>query len=187
MDDSEHGESSHERMERYESLVEQEREYRTKKRTVLNEIGEDLADVIEEAIELKGANVDAVSTSTDGKTQTFTARLDRAALVAHISDNLPPEFTVKRVKGDGTLAIEWSRREQSPEQRATAILQAIVSEKLETDSDDLIISAPSRSEVIERATELGVSRDLAGERLQRLDDLGMVDIEGGQVFPDTDT
>jgi hypothetical protein len=37
--------------------------------------------------------------------------------------------------------------------------------------------------VIDRAGELGVPTDLAGERLQRLDDLGRVDIEEGQVFP----
>ena len=62
-----------------------------------------------------------------------------------------------------------------------------VESRLVTDADELIVSAPTRADVIDRAVELGVSRDLAGDRLQRLDDIGIVDIEDGQVFPDGDS
>lgn len=185
MDESERGESAHERMKQYESLADQEREYRGKKRSIHKDVSDDLSEIIEDAITEAGANVEVESTSTDGSTLSFGARLDRAALVAAVSDSLPSGFQVKRVRDDGTLAIEWSRRETSPEQRATAILQAIVNEELVTDADELIVSAPTESAVIDRAVELGVSQDLAGERLQRLDDVGMVDIEDGQVFPDS--
>ncbi|MEF8937762.1 hypothetical protein [Halobacteriaceae bacterium SHR40] len=178
--------SPHERMQRYEELEAKEREYRGQKRAVLEDVKTELASTVERAVDQEGANVTVDSTSRDGTVQTLTARLDRAALVAEVTDELPEGFTVKRVKDDGTLAIEWSRRKTSPEQRASAILQAIVNEELETDADELIVSAPTRSDVIERAVELGVARDLAGERLQRLDDIGLVDIEDGQVFPDSD-
>ncbi len=185
MDESEPAETPHERMQQYESLAQKEREYRTQKRDVLDDVGDTLATVVENAVETNGANVTVESTSNDGKTQTVAARLDRAALVAAVADELPEGFSVKRVRDDGTLSIEWSRRKSSPEQRASAIIQAIVNEQLVTDSDELIISAPTREEVIDRASELGVGRDLAGDRLQRLDDIGLVDIEDGQVFPDS--
>lgn len=178
--------SPHERMQRYESLEQTEREYRSEKRDVLETVKTDLAAVVESAVDEKGANVTVEATSNDGTVQTLTARLDRAALIAHVSDELPEGFTIKRVRDDGTLAIEWSRRETSPERRASAIIQAIVNEELVTDADDLIVSAPTESDVIERAGELGVSEKLASERLQRLDDIGLVDIEDGQVFPDGD-
>lgn len=179
-------ESSHERMQRYQSLEETEREYRTEKRAVMEEVKTDIAGVVESAVEKEGANVTVEATSNDGTVQTLTARLDRAALIARISDELPEGFSVKRVRDDGTLAIEWSRRKTSAEQRASAIIQAIVNEEIVTDADDLIVSAPTRSDVIQRAGELGVPEDLAGSRLQRLDDIGLVDIEDGQVFPDSD-
>lgn len=180
-------ESAHERMQRYESLAETERQYRGEKRTVLEEVRSELAAVVEAAVEREGANVTVEATSNDGTVQTLIARLDRAALIARVADELPEGFTVKRVRDDGTLAIEWSRRGMSPEQRASAIIQAIVNEQLVTDADELIVSAPTRADVIDRAVELGVSRDLAGDRLQRLDDIGIVDIEDGQVFPDGDS
>lgn len=180
---NEDGPSSHERMEQYESLAEQEREFRAEKRNVLDAVEEDLTAVVEQAIETAGANVAVEATSNDGKQQRLGARLDRAALVAQITDRLPDGFTVKRVHDDGTVTVEWSRRKSSPESRAMVILQAIVREEIVTDADELIISAPTRGEVIERAEELGVNPELAGKRLQRLDDLGHVDIEEGQVFP----
>ena len=185
MDESESEPSSHEQMERYEELAEREREFRAEKRSVLDGIGEDLATVIEGATEQTGTNVEVDATSSDGTVQRFSARLDRAALVATVCDTLPSGFAVKDVNDDGSLSIEWSRRERSPEQRATAILKAIVNEELVTDADDLIVEAPSRSAVVDRATELDVPRGLADERLDRLADLGMVEIEGGQVFPDS--
>ncbi|MXR50969.1 hypothetical protein GRX03_05015 [Halovenus sp. WSH3] len=176
-------ESSHERMQRYEQLAEREREYRAQKRTMLDDVGEELTGVVERAIAMEGANVAVESTSSDGRTQRLKATLDRAALVAAVSEQLPSGFAIKDVNDDGTLSIEWSRRETSAEQRAMVILQAIVSEEIVTDADELIVEAPTRQRVIERATELGIDEDLAGERLQRLDDLGKVDIEEGQVFP----
>lgn len=181
MDDE--GESSHERMERYEMLAEQEREYRSEKRKVLDEVGEELTGIVEGAIETAGASVVVERTSNEGKRQTLSARLDRAALVAAVTDELPDGFAVNAVNDDGTLTVEWSGREQSPGGRAMVILEAIVAEEIVTDADELITSAPSRREVIDRAETLGVPSDLAGERLQRLDDIGRVDIEEGQVFP----
>jgi endo-alpha-1,4-polygalactosaminidase (GH114 family) len=175
-----------ERMEEYERLAEQERECRSEKRSVLSGVGEELADAVERAIEATGANVAVESVSNDGTRQTLTARLDHAPLVAAVTEELPPGFTIKRITEDGELAVEWSRREKSPEQRATAILQAIVREQLETDAEEFITSAPSRESVIERAAELGVPETLAGDRLQRLEDVGMVSIEQGKVFPDSE-
>jgi hypothetical protein len=175
--------SSHERMQRYEQLAEQEREYRTEKRAMLDDVSEELTGVVERAIATEGANVAVDSTSSDGRTQRVKATLDRAALVAAVSEELPAGFAVKGINDDGTLSIEWSRRETSAEQRAMVILQAIVTEEIVTDADELIVEAPTREQVIARATELGVEEGLAGERLQRLDDIGKVDIEEGQVFP----
>jgi hypothetical protein len=175
--------SSHERMQEYEELAEREREYRAKKRVALDDVGEELTGVVERAIATAGANVTVDSTSSDGHTQRLRPRLDKAALVAAVTDELPDGFAVKSVNDDGTLSVEWSRRETSAEKRAMVILQAIVAEAVVTDADELIVEAPTRSAVVERATELGVDRELAGERLQRLDDIGKVDIEEGQVFP----
>lgn len=183
MDERDDEMSSHERMERYEELAEKEREFRSQKRTALNGVGEELTAVVEAAIEENGANVTVDSTSSDGKRQTVSARLDRAALVAAVTDELPAEFAVKTVQDDGALTIEWTRREQSAEQRAMVILEAIVTEEIVTDAEDFIVSAPTREAVIERAESLDVPSNLAGERLQRLDDIGRVDIEEGQVFP----
>lgn len=174
--------SSHERMQRYEQLAEQEREYRAQKRTMLDDVGEELTAVVERAIATERANVTVESISSDGLTQRLKPTLDRASLVATVSEQLPPGFAIKNVNDDGTLSIEWARRETSAEQRAMVILQAIVAEETITDADELIVEAPTRAAVVERAVELGVDEDLAGERLQRLDDIGKVDIEEGQVF-----
>lgn len=177
-------ESSQDRMERYESLAEQERQYRAEKESILESVGDDLTEAVEVAIEELGANVAVESTSGDGTTQTLTPRLDRAALIARILDELPPGFTVKTVNGDGTITVEWNRREEhSPEQRASTILKAIVSEHVETGADELITSVPTREAVIQRARELDVPEDLAADRLARLETLDVVDIDGGEVFP----
>lgn len=175
--------SSHERMQQYEHLAEKEREYRAEKRAVLDDVGEELTGVVERAIATEGANVVVDSTSSNGQTQRVRATLDRAALVATVSEQLPSGFALKSVNDDGTLSIEWSRRETSPEQRAMVILQAIVAEQIVTDADELIVTAPTREDVIQRAVELGIEESLAGERLQRLDDIDKLDIEEGQVFP----
>lgn len=177
-------ESSHDRMERYESLAEQEREYRTKKESVLDTVGDDLTAAVETAIDDAGAGVEVQSTANDGSTQTLRARLDRAALVARVSDELPQGFAVKRIHTDGTLTIEWNRRDEpSAGHRAQMILKAIVREEMVTDADEFITEVPSRETVIDRAVELGVDRDLASDRLDRLESLDVVDIDDDQVFP----
>ena len=79
MDDGE--ETTQERMEEYERLAEQEREYRSEKKGVLAGVGEELTAAVERAVETEGANVAVDSVSNDGTTQILTARLDRAALV----------------------------------------------------------------------------------------------------------
>lgn len=189
MDDGEETpreQTTNEQMEEYERLAAQERELRTEKREVLSDVSADLTGAVERAVALTGANVDVESVSNDGTTQRLTARLDRAALVAAVTEKLPDGFTIKRVNQDGTLSVEWSRRERSEEQRATAILQAIVREELETDAEEFITAAPSRKGVVERAVELGVPEALADKRLERLDDVGMVTIEEGHVYPDSD-
>lgn len=177
-------ETPHDQMKKYESLAEQERQYRAEKESVLDSVGDELTEAVETAIEVEGANVAVASTSGDGTTQTLTPRLDRATLVARILDELPPGFTVKHVNGDGTITVEWDRREgHSPEQRAKTILKAIVSDELEIGADDLITSVPSRKTVIQRAGELDVPEDLAADRLARLETLDIVDIDDGKVFP----
>lgn len=178
--------TSHKRMERYQSFAKQEREYRARKEEALESVGDDLTEAVETALAETGANVEVTATANDGISQTLAARLDSAALIARIMDELPPGFTVKRVNDDGTLTVEWDRREDhSPEQRATAILKAIVSERVETGSDDLIQSVPSYTQVIERATELDVKEELARKRLDRLVELDVIDIEDGYVYPDS--
>ena len=177
-------ESPHERMEEYEQLAEQEREKRAAKRTELDAVSDALTSAVEDAIDDAGASVTVTETSNDGTQQTLRARLDRAALVATVSEKLPDSFGIRRLENDGSLTIEWDRQgDHSRKRRSQAILKAIVNEELETDSDDLIVSAPSRERVVERAAELGIPESRAEDRLDRLVDLDVVDIEAGQVYP----
>ena len=46
-------------------------------------------------------------------------------------------------------------------------------------------SVPSKSAVLDRAVELGIDREAAGDRLGRLAMLDVVDIADGRVYPDT--
>lgn len=177
-------ESPHERMEQYQRLVAEEREKRAAKRDELDAVGDSLTDAVEAAIEAEGATVGVSSVSNDGTEQTLRPRLDRAALVAAVWEALPEGFGIKRVNDDGSLTVEWDRGAASTnKRRAKTILTAIVSEELETDADGLIVSAPSRTAVVERATDLGIDEETAEGRLDRLVDLDVVDIEDGQVFP----
>lgn len=176
--------SSHDQMERYEALAEQEREYRAEKDSLLEAVGDDLTAAVEAAIDRAGATVEVDSTANDGTTQTLRARLDRAALVAAVSEELPAGFAVKRIHTDGTLTVEWDRRDDpSPGQRAQIILKAIVREEIATDADELVTDVPSTERVIERAVELGVDRERAQNRLTRLESFDIVDIDDEQVFP----
>lgn len=178
------GETPHERMQAYERLADQEREIRAEKRTELDAVSDDLTSAVEDAIEEAGASVAVTSIRNDGTEQTLTARLDRAALVAAVADALPEGFAIKRLTDDGSLTVEWDRRGETGEkQRAKTILTAIVSEELETDADGLIVAAPTKERIIERAGELGVDGDLAADRLDRLVTLDVVDVEDGRVYP----
>jgi len=105
MDD---GDSAQERMEEYERLAQQEREFRAEKRTALSMVSDDLTEAVERAVEEAGTNVQVESVSGDGTQQTLTATLDRAALVAAATRELPPGFTVKQVTEDGSLLVEWA-------------------------------------------------------------------------------
>src|SRR6056297_420296 len=155
-------ETTHERMQRYEVLAEKEREFRKQKTTVLDDVGEELTDAVEQAIEGAGVAIEVDSTSRDGTHQTLRARLDRAALVAAVTTHLPDGFVVEHVNDDGTLTVQWDEREStSAGRRAAAILKAIVAEATETDSDGLIVDVATREAVLARATELGVDEELA--------------------------
>jgi len=179
-------ESAHERMVEYEELAEKERQYRRDKESVLEDIGDELSEAVETAVEDTGVSVEVTSTSRDGTHQTLRARLDRATLVAAVSDALPDGFVVEHVNDDGTLTVQWEKREMtSDSRRAAAILKAIVAEGTETDEDGLIVSVPTREGLLARATELGVEDDLAERRLAHLADLDVVDIVEGEVYPAT--
>lgn len=175
--------TARERMERYEKLAERETEYRTRKRATLDSVSADLTSAVETAMEETGANVVVESTGSNGGTQTLGVRFDRADLIAGIADELPAGFTVDSFD-DGTVTVEWTRRtDNSPQQRATTIIRAIVAEELTTDEDDLIESAPTRQEVLDRAGEFDISEELATQRLNRLRTLDILYLDDGYVYP----
>jgi hypothetical protein len=177
-------ETAHERMEQYEKLADREKEYRNRKRTTLDSVSEELTSAVETAIETTGTNVVVESTGSNGATQTLGVRFDRADLIATVADELPAGFTIDSFDDDGTLTVEWNRRtENSAQQRATTILKAIVAEELTTDEDDLIESAPTRQEVLDRAAEFNVPEELATQRLDRLRTLDILYLDDGYVYP----
>ena len=176
----------HERMARYETLASEAAERARERDAVGDEVGERLADTIAEAVAETGVNVEATERSRNGRTHRFTARLDRAALVAALTDALPPGFVVSHVNEDGSLSVEWLGSEHTPSKREHgAVLKAIVAEAIVTDADGLIESVPSRTAVLDRAEELGIDREDAADRLSRLQTLDVVDIADGRVYPDT--
>lgn len=178
--------SPHERMQEYQQLAKREREARAEKQAILEDVGTDVAETLEDAIETAGANVALRSTGNEGKSQTFEARFDRATLVASIIDDLPAGFSVKRVNSEGTISIEWERRgESSSEQRATALLKVILTEETETDADGLITDSPTMERVIDRAGEFDISPELAEKRLKRLESMDVIDIDDGIIYPDS--
>ncbi|MFD1586703.1 hypothetical protein ACFR9U_06885 [Halorientalis brevis] len=178
-------ETTHERMQRYEVLAEKEREFRKQKTTVLDDVGEELIDAVEQAIEGAGVAIEVDSTSRDGTHQTLRARLDRAALVAAVTTHLPDGFVVEHVNDDGTLTVQWDEREGVSEgRRAAAVLKAIVAEETTTDRDGLFVEVPTREQVVTRATALGIDEDLAERRLAHLSDMDVVDVVEDEVYPD---
>jgi hypothetical protein len=182
-DSADSDDTPHERMETYETLAQQETEYRRQKRATLGSVSSDLTSAVERAIEETGTNVVVESTASNGTTQTLGVRFDRADLIAQIADELPAGFTVDSFE-DGTVTVEWTRRtDGSSQQRATAIIKAVVAEELTTDEDDLIESAPTRQTVIDRAMALDIPEELATQRLNRLRTLDILEVEDGYVYP----
>lgn len=179
-------ESLHERMVRYEELAEQARARASDRDAVGDDVGDRLADTVSAAVETAGVNIEPSDQSSGGRRFRFTARLDRAALVAALTDALPAGFVVSHVNDDGSLSIEWTGDDSTPAKRERgAVLKAIIAEATVTDADGLIESVPSRAAVLERAVELGLDRDAAADRLGRLAMLDVVDIADGRVYPDT--
>ena len=176
----------HERMERYERLASEAAEARRERDETASEIGDRLAESITEAVEQEGANVVQTGQSTNGHRYHFTARLDRAALVAALTETLPEGFVVSHVNDDGTMSIEWTGSDRTPGKRERgAILKAIIAEELELGSDGLIERVPTRERVLARAVELGVEEADAVARLSRLATLDVVDLSDGHVYPDS--
>ncbi|QLH84703.1 hypothetical protein [Halosimplex pelagicum] len=175
----------HERMAEYEALATAAAERAHERDEVGAEVGDRLAASISEAVTETGVNVEAVERSRDGRRHRFTARLDRAALVAALTESLPAGFVVSHVNDDGSLSVEWTGERETPSKREHgAVLKAIVAEETAIDDDGLISSVPTRDRVIERAVELGIEESDATERLARLERLDVVDVADGRVYPD---
>lgn len=179
-------EDIHERMERYEELASRVVDATSERDAVAEEIEQSLVDAVADAVEVAGVNIAVADRSQDGRQYQFTARLDRAALVAALTDSLPAGFVVSHVNDDGSLNIEWTGTDRTPSKRRHgAVLKAIVAEATRTDGDGLIESVPPRSAVLDRAAELGIDREDAADRLGRLVTLDVIDIADGKVYPDT--
>jgi hypothetical protein len=175
----------HERMAEYDRLADEATELARERDETARDIGDRLATAITEAVDREGVNVEATGQSRDGHRFQFTARLDRAALVAALTETLPDGFVVSHVNDDGTLSVEWTGEDRTPSRRERgAVLKAIVAEAMVLDDDGLIESVPTRDAVLDRAVELGVDRDEADDRLARLATLDVVDIADGHVYPD---
>ena len=175
----------HERMETYERLASEAAEAGRKRDEAATEIGKRLAATVADAVEREGANVEATGQSADGHRYRFTARLDRAALVAALTETLPDGFVVSHVNTDGTLSVEWTGDDRTPSKREHgAILKAVIAEEMVVDDDGLIESVPTRDRVLARAVELGLDEDDAASRLSRLATLEVVDLDDGYVYPD---
>lgn len=177
-------ESLYEEMNRYDALAEQVTETARERDAVARTVKRRLAGVIADAVTEEGTNVEAVGQTNDGHEYRFEARLDRAALVAAVTEGLPDGFVVEHVNEDGSLSVEWTGERETPAKRDHgAVLKAIVAEEMETDEDGLVESAPSRDRVLARAVELGIDESDADGRLQRLEALNVVEHSDGEVFP----
>ncbi|WP_415378505.1 hypothetical protein [Halosimplex sp. TS25] len=175
----------HERMREYETTAEEAAERARERDEIAGDVGDRLAEHVGAAVTDVGVNVRHAERSRDGHRHRFTARLDRAALVAALTESLPGGFVVSHVNDDGSLSVEWTGDRQTPSKREHgAVLKAIVAEETVSDDDGLIESVPTRDRVIERAVELGVDEDDAVRRLHRLATLDVVDVADGRVYPD---
>jgi hypothetical protein len=174
----------HEQIDSYEHLSAEIRELTRERESVATAVGDRLSKTLTEAVTAEGANVTAVDRSEDGHRYRFEARLDRAALVAVITERLPAGFVVSHVNDDGSLSVEWTgKRETRSKRQHGAILKAIVAEEMTVDDDGLIESVPTRERVLTRASELGVDEDDAASRLDRLATLKIFAVETGDVYP----
>ncbi|MGB9952140.1 hypothetical protein ACOZ4F_07025 [Haloarcula marismortui] len=177
--------SAHEQMERHATLTDELTALSAERGAVAASVQERLADAVSEAIAKAGTNVGSLGQSRDGRRFRFEARLDRAALVAAVTEALPDGFVVSHVNEDGTLSVDWTGDSTTPSKREHgAILKAIIAEETETDSDGFIESVPTRDRVLARAVELGVDEGDAADRLSRLATLDVVDITDEGVYPD---
>jgi len=175
-----------ERMEEFKTAFSEAQKATRERDELAREIGDRLAADVQTAVAAEGTTVEAVDTSGKNDRFRFEARLDRAAMVAALTDQLPAGFAVSHINDDGSLTIEWTGNGRTPTKRdRDAILKAIVAEETVSDDDGLIDSVPTRTRVLDRAEELGVPRDVAQERLERLVTLDMLDIDDGYVYPDT--
>ncbi|WP_424001067.1 hypothetical protein ACOZ4I_15365 [Haloarcula salina] len=178
-------ESAHEQMERRAALTDELETVRAERDSVEASVRDRLGDAIEEATADAGTNVGSLGQSKDGKRFRFEARLDRAALVAAVTEALPEGFVVSHVNTDGTLSVDWTGDSTTPSKREHgAILKAIIAEETEIDSDGFIESVASRDRVLSRAVELGVDEADAADRLARLATLDVVDLAEDGVYPD---
>ncbi|QLH79718.1 hypothetical protein HZS55_21560 [Halosimplex rubrum] len=176
----------HERMAEYERLATEAAQTARERDAVGDAVAERLAGTVADVATQERINVEAAGRSDDGNRHRITARLDRAALVAAVTEALPNGFVVSHVNDDGSLSIEWTGERETPSKRARgAVLKAIVAEETVSDDDGLIESVPSRERVLERAVELGIDESDAAARLDRLATLDVVDIADGRVYPDT--
>lgn len=87
-------ESPHEQMERHDSLVSTAFETTRKRERLASDVASAIADALAAAIEVEGANVESIGQSKDGHQFQFSARLDRAALVAAVTSRLPAGFYI---------------------------------------------------------------------------------------------
>jgi hypothetical protein len=172
-------------MERFRSLTADIDDATAERDAIATDIGAELADHIEDAVADHGASLTAVDRSDrDGRFR-FEARLDRAAVVAALTDSLPEGFVVSHLNDDGSLSVEWTGSGRTPTGRNhDAVLKAIVAEETTIDEDGFITSVPSRDRVLDRAAEFGVPREQATDRMDRLVRLDMVDVDDGLVYPD---
>jgi hypothetical protein len=173
------------RMDRLETVSERASDAARERDELARSVGDDLSEYVETAIDSAGANVVATTERPSQGRFRFEARLDRARLIAALVEELPDGFALTGVAPDGSLGIEWTGGDRPPGKRdRDAILKAIVAEETVVDADGLIIEVPTRERVLDRAEELGVGRDVAAERLERLVTLDMIDVDDGYVYPD---
>jgi len=174
-----------ERMEQCRSLTDDIDEVTAERDAIATDIGAELAGHVEAAVADHGASVATVARSDrDGRFR-FEARLDRAAVVAALTESLPDGFVVSDLNDDGSLSIEWTGSGRIPTGRNhDAVLKAIIAEETVVDEDGFITSVPSRDSVLDRAAEFGVPREKATSRMERLVRLDMIDVDDGHVYPD---